>query len=183
MVDIELLREPMLKLWSDKDLTGKFKVIMGGFEPTPTHIKMANILSSNRHPSVTEDNFQLLAPRDIFSFATMYDKIDICLAPLKDTRFNNHKSQLKIIEAGFKGKAVITSQVHPYTIDIIHDLNGMTIPQKKAHKLFYEYMRELILNRDKVRNLANNLTQLVTTKYSVEHINKKRYDLYSKTYN
>ena len=42
---------------------------------------------------------------------------------LKITMFNRMKSQLKVIEAGFYKKALIASDVGPYTIDLNHALD------------------------------------------------------------
>jgi len=58
------------------------------------------------------------------SYAKNYSKFDISLAPIKNHIFNRVKSQLKVIEAGFYKKALIASNVGPYTIDLKHALKN-----------------------------------------------------------
>jgi hypothetical protein len=48
-------------------------------------------------------------------YATEYDKIHVALAPLVPNQFNSCKSILKIVEAGFKKKALIATATEPYT--------------------------------------------------------------------
>ena len=64
--------------------------------------------------------------RPIQQYAKNYTKFDVSLAPIKNHIFNRMKSQLKVIEAGFYKKALIASNLGPYTIDLTHALkNGI----------------------------------------------------------
>jgi hypothetical protein len=80
-------------------------------------------------------NTQLKKNKDIEEFGlnilthtlVNYSKFDISLAPIKNHIFNRVKSQLKVIEAGFYKKALIASEVGPYTIDLKHALSFGTI--------------------------------------------------------
>ena len=45
-------------------------------------------------------------------YSELYDHYDVFIAPLADTKFNKHKSELKMIEAGFKHKPIIVSDVY-----------------------------------------------------------------------
>ena len=56
--------------------------------------------------------------KPVTSYAMNYSKLDISLAPIKNHIFNRVKSQLKVIEAGFYKKALIASNVGPYTIEL-----------------------------------------------------------------
>lgn len=47
-------------------------------------------------------------------YMTAYNGHQIALAPLKDSLFNSCKSNLKALEAGAKGLALVTSKVKPY---------------------------------------------------------------------
>ena len=51
---------------------------------------------------------------DVFNYAQLYDQFDIAIAPLTDTKFNTYKSNLKILEAGAKGKPIYVQNLHPY---------------------------------------------------------------------
>jgi glycosyltransferase involved in cell wall biosynthesis len=50
----------------------------------------------------------------VFEYGEVYRHFDIVLAPLQDTKFNNCKSELKIIEASAYKKPIICSDVFPY---------------------------------------------------------------------
>ena len=68
--------------------------------------------------------YQRVWTKPVNSYATNYSKFDISLAPIKNHMFNRVKSQLKVIEAGFYKKALISSNVSPYTIDLTHCLKN-----------------------------------------------------------
>lgn len=51
---------------------------------------------------------------DAFNYAQLYEQFDIAIAPLTHTKFNAYKSNLKILEAGFKGKPIFAQEMHPY---------------------------------------------------------------------
>lgn len=52
--------------------------------------------------------------RDVYSYGTFYDLFDVAIAPLADTAFNRCKSNLKILEAGAKGRPILAQRMHPY---------------------------------------------------------------------
>ncbi len=62
--------------------------------------------------------------KPVTSYAANYRWFDVSLAPIKNHIFNRVKSQLKVIEAGFYKKAIIASNVGPYTIDLKHSLKN-----------------------------------------------------------
>ena len=67
-------------------------------------------------------------------YAFHYDKVHVSLAPLENTPFNKAKSNLKIIEAGFKKKALIATKIPPYTLDESLFPAIDLIPKKKSWK-------------------------------------------------
>ena len=50
----------------------------------------------------------------VFEYGEVYRHFDIVIAPLQDTKFNNCKSELKIVEASAYKKPIICSAVYPY---------------------------------------------------------------------
>jgi glycosyltransferase involved in cell wall biosynthesis len=50
----------------------------------------------------------------VFEYGEVYRHFDIVVAPLQDTKFNNCKSELKILEASAYKKPIICSAVYPY---------------------------------------------------------------------
>lgn len=103
-----------------------------------------------------------------------YNKIDVSLVPLIDNKFNNCKSELKMIEAGFKGKAVICSDVYPYKF-LATEKNVYIC---KTASEFYDKMKRAINNPNEVADKIAQLRSDVLAKYTLQDINKKRKELY-----
>ena len=66
---------------------------------------------------VGKDHYKRIETKSITKkeFGPVYQDIDILLVPLKNTKFNNCKSELKIIEAGFTNTIPMCSKVIPYS--------------------------------------------------------------------
>jgi hypothetical protein len=69
------------------------------------------------YPNQYDESYVRVWTQPVTSYAKNYSKFDVSLAPIKNTMFNRMKSQLKVIEAGFYKKALIASDLGPYTID------------------------------------------------------------------
>ena len=59
-------------------------------------------------------NAKIVEGTSVFEYGEVYRHFDIVIAPLQDTKFNNCKSELKIIEASAYKKPIICSAVFPY---------------------------------------------------------------------
>lgn len=57
----------------------------------------------------------------VFEYGEVYRHFDIVVAPLQDTKFNNCKSELKIVEASAYSKPIICSAVYPYLYHTAND--------------------------------------------------------------
>ena len=64
-------------------------------------------------------------PVDITQYAQLYKFFDVSLSPLKNSKFNKCKSELKVVEAGFTRTAIIASNVTPYKEVIKHGETGI----------------------------------------------------------
>ena len=73
-----------------------------------------------QYPGVENELYRREWTKDLTSFGTHYNKLDILLAPLDENVFNYHKSELKLAEAGVKHKGVILSNFGPYTIGTVY---------------------------------------------------------------
>ena len=120
---------------------------------------------------------------DINKYASNYNQLDVSLAPLVDTLFNNNKSQLKIIEAGFHKKAVIASECNPYLIDLVTAVNegkfndkgnSLLVSPKKNHKQWAQHMKRLVDNPNMIEDLGNRLYETVKVNYSLTKVNGDR---------
>ena len=93
--------------------------------------------------------------------------------------FNANKSQLKAIESGFHKKALIASQVKPYTLDLINVIdegkfndkgNALLVPPNKNHKEWFKHMKRLMENPNMIEDMGNRLYETVKDKYSLKNV-------------
>ena len=124
--------------------------------------------------------------KPVTSYATNYRWFDVSLAPIKNHIFNRVKSQLKVIEAGFYKKALIASDIGPYTIDLKHALkngeftdgNALLVGENKNHSDWSKFMKKLIDNPNWAKDLGERLYETVSKKYELHIVTKERAELY-----
>jgi glycosyltransferase involved in cell wall biosynthesis len=124
--------------------------------------------------------------KPVTTYAMNYSKLDISLAPIKNHIFNRVKSQLKVIEAGFYKKALIASNVGPYTIDLKHSLkngeftdgNALLVNEVNNHSDWHKYIKKLIQNPNMIEDMGNRLYETVKDKYHLKNITKERAEWY-----
>lgn len=102
--------------------------------------------------------------------------------------FVSHNSQLKVIEAGFKHKAIIAEEVGPYKLDLNPMIkkggeidetgNALLVNPSKTHKQWAKYITYLVKNRDKVKLLQDNLYNTVKDTYNLKNVTKERVKFY-----
>lgn len=149
-------------------------------------IKDKNYLEYLRQFTPAMDHISLDQPyrrlwgRDAYNYADMYNEIDVALVPLVNSEFNNCKSQLKIIEAGIMKKAVIVSNVYPYSIDCIGGKNCLTVGHNTNYPDWYLNIKKLINEPNLREDLAAALHETVKDKYHIKTVNELRKQLYKK---
>ena len=124
--------------------------------------------------------------KPVTSYASNYRLFDVSLAPIKNHIFNRVKSQLKVIEAGFYKKAIIASNVGPYTIDLKHSLkngeftdgNALLVDEARNHSDWAKYMKKLIDNPNFAYDLGQRLYETVKDTYDLNKVTKDRSELY-----
>ena len=121
--------------------------------------------------------------QEINKYANNYNYFDVSLAPLVESMFNGYKSQLKVIEAGFHKKAIIASDVNPYTLDLISAVdnsafndkgNALLVSTQKNHKDWAKHMKRLIENPNMIEDLGNRLYETVKDTYSLKNVCRDR---------
>jgi glycosyltransferase involved in cell wall biosynthesis len=123
--------------------------------------------------------------KPVTSYAANYRWFDVSLAPIKNHIFNRVKSQLKVIEAGFYKKAIIASDIGPYTIDLKHSLkngefvdgNALLVSEVRNSD-WAKYMKKLIDNPNWAYDLGQRLYETVKDKYDLNIVTKERAELY-----
>ena len=118
--------------------------------------------------------------KPVTSYAANYRWFDVSLAPIKNHIFNRVKSQLKVIEAGFYKKAIIASNVGPYTLDLKHALkngeftdgNSLLVDENRNHSDWSKYMKKLIDNPNWAYDLGQRLYETVKDTYDLNKVTK-----------
>lgn len=124
--------------------------------------------------------------KPVTSYAKNYSKFDVSLAPIKNHMFNRMKSQLKVIEAGFYKKALIASNIGPYTLDLKHclkngefvDGNAMLVDETRNHSDWAKNIEKLIKNPNLVKDMGERLYETVKDTYDLNIVTKNRAEFY-----
>ena len=138
------------------------------------------------YPNVSDENYVRVWTRPVETYAGNYSNFDISLAPIKNHIFNRMKSQLKVIEAGFYKKALIASNVGPYTIDLKHALkngeftdgNALLVDDHKNHSDWSKYVKKLVDNPNMITDLGERLYETVKDKYHLNTVTATRSEFY-----
>jgi glycosyltransferase involved in cell wall biosynthesis len=124
--------------------------------------------------------------KPVQSYAKNYSKFDVSLAPIKNHMFNRMKSQLKVIESGFYKKALIASNLGPYTIDLKHclengnfvDGNALLVDENRNHSDWAKFIEKLVKNPNMVKDMGERLYETVKDKYDLNVVTKGRAEFY-----
>ena len=160
--------------------TNNYKII------TPKYKEYLDTFTENDYSGVMDENYVRVWTRPVTSYAKNYSKFDISLAPIKNHVFNRMKSQLKVIEAGFYKKALIASNVGPYTIDLKHamkngqftDGNALLVDETRNHSDWAKSIKKLVENPNMIIDLGERLYETVKDKYNLQNITKLRKEFY-----
>lgn len=117
--------------------------------------------------------------KNYFEYAWEYNGIDVALAPLVPSPFNSSKSFLKVIEAGFKKKAIICTDTEPYNRDIHKEFKSVIdlIPHGTSWKQRIESY-----TLEEARQRGEELYKLVQP-FEIRNLNKKRREIYTQIIN
>jgi glycosyltransferase involved in cell wall biosynthesis len=124
--------------------------------------------------------------KPVTSYAKNYSRFDVSLAPIKNHMFNRMKSQLKVIEAGFYKKAIIASNLGPYTIDLKNclengnfiDGNALLVDENRNHSDWSKYMEKLVKNPNMIKDMGERLYETVKDKFDLNVVSKNRREFY-----
>jgi len=133
-----------------------------------------------------DESYVRVWTKPVTSYAKNYSKFDVSLSPIKNTMFNRMKSQLKVIEAGFYKKALIASDLGPYTIDLKHclkngefvDGNAMLVNENRNHSDWAKYIEKLVKNPNLAKDMGERLYETVKDKYDLNIVTKTRAEFY-----
>ncbi len=190
----QLKMEPHQSIWYEfeKILSANYKAI----QDDPEYIKWLKNYKTGEYPNVLSKTYVRRNTLPLTKYATHYDYIDVALAPLDEfdivtkpngqivkqpNIFNKVKSELKIIEAGMKKKALIAQDFGIYKELLNHEDTALLV--SKNDKGWYQAMRRLILEPELREKLANNLHNFVKDKYDIKNVTKDRVEIYKQILN
>jgi glycosyltransferase involved in cell wall biosynthesis len=160
--------------------TDNYKII------SPEYKLFLDKFKEEDYPAIQNENYVRIWTRPVESYARNYSNFDISLAPIKNHIFNRMKSQLKVIEAGFYKKALIASNVGPYTIDLKHamkngeftDGNALLVDEVRSHSDWAKCVKKLVDNPNMITDLGERLYETVSKKYDLNIVTKTRAEFY-----
>jgi len=173
---------PHETVWAryEEIFTDNYKIIDEDYKNFLLKYKEEEYVSNNELP------YLRVWTKPVTSYAMNYSKFDISLAPIKNHMFNRMKSQLKVIEAGFYKKALIASDIGPYTIDLKHclkngefvDGNAMLVNENRNHSDWAKFIKKLVNNPNLITDMGERLYETVKDKYDLNVVTKQRAEFY-----
>ena len=153
---------------------------------SPQHLEYLKKFEDSEYIMESEPFYNRVWTKPVTSYASNYRLFDVSLSPIVNHIFNRVKSQLKVIEAGFYKKAIIASNVGPYTIDLKHALkngqfsdgNALLVDEVKNHSDWAKNMKKLIDNPNFAYDLGQRLYETVKDTYDLNLVTKTRRELY-----
>jgi len=161
--------------------TNNYKIV------TPKYKEFLDKFTDEKYfGSLNNENYVRVWTKPVTSYAKNYSKFDISLSPIQNHIFNRMKSQLKVIEAGFYKKALIASNVGPYTIDLKHALhqgkftdgNALLVNENNNHSDWAKNIKKLVENPSMIVDLGERLYETVKDKYDLNNVTRERYQFY-----
>lgn len=157
--DIGLLKTPIEKLGP---LASKIKMVMAGYaEGHEDWFHMVHDYTAN-----LKHQYKLIPYAPITEYYKAYAQADICLVPLINSRFNRHKSNLKILEAANLGLPVIVSEVHPYL--------DMPVLYCRHSGDWIKHITRLVASRKRQKEAGQQLAEFCQEHYNFNKINNMR---------
>lgn len=174
--DIEMLYNSMGKLEGDHSLDGKYRIYLGGWnDGNHVYSGYERIFSYN---GKNTRNYGRIRAADIYSYVGGYNFVNVTMAPLRDTLFNGLKSELKVVEAGWMGKALICSEKEPYTDIVRHMENAYVVPYRKNDTGWYKAIKMLTNEPETRMALAAQLQKDVKERFDLDATTQRRVELY-----
>jgi glycosyltransferase involved in cell wall biosynthesis len=156
--------------WIDlKILEGIIEQILDEYPFVEFHIAGAKEMPFKPH-----DRLIKIEPVGLEDYAEILSGFNIALAPLTDSHFNKCKSDLKFVEYGMVGSAVVASKVEAYTNTIIHGENGFLARNAKD---WLKYIKRLVED-EKLRSTVSANAK----KYAETRTIEKNIGLWEKAY-
>jgi glycosyltransferase involved in cell wall biosynthesis len=173
---------PEETVWAsyEKIFTQNFQIISEDYK------KFLLNYTQENYDNESSESYARVWTKPVTSYAKNYSRFDISLAPIKNHMFNRMKSQLKVIESGFYKKALIASNLGPYTIDLKHCLkngnfvegNALLVDENRNHSDWAKFIEKLVKNPNMIKDMGEKLYETVKDTYDLNTITKNRAEFY-----
>lgn len=179
--------KPTESVWFEYEMnvTNKFNIVSPEYKDF-----LLKFMPEVQWPNVKNEPYRREWTKDLQNFGRHYRHIDVLLAPLSENPFNEVKSELKFIEAGFTNSAIIASDFGPYHLvgnsmfkkfgEVDETGNCILIEPSKKHKDWAKSIKRLVQNPELIDKLKYNLHEFVKDKYSLEKVSTDRAEWYKK---
>jgi len=122
--------------------------------------------------------FSLTGDRDVYSWADkLWVKVmsmsDIAIAPLLESNFTRCKSNIKYLECAAAKKPVVAQKIDQYEKSITNGRDGYLAYNERT---WYEYLKELIVNVDKRKEIGEAGYQNIVDNWQIQNNYKKFQD-------
>jgi len=175
-----------------KEINNKLQYVLCGFDVRGTMTEINQKTGEQKQRPILPHETVWARYEEIFTdkysiIDENYKKLfDISLAPIKNHIFNRMKSQLKVIEAGFYKKALIASDIGPYTIDLKHclkngeftDGNALLVEENRNHSDWPRFIKKLVNNPNLIKDMGERLYETVKDEYDLRNVTKTRAEWY-----
>jgi hypothetical protein len=157
----------------------------------PEYFKWLSKIKREDYPNQYTKNYVRRWTLPLTQYGKHYDYCDVCLAPIdgidryrtekgqvinRVNYFNEVKSELKIIEAGMKKKALIAQDFGIYKELLKDGETGILIKDNKDG--WYKAMKKVIQDPEYRQMLADNLHNFVKDKYDLKNVTAQRAEIY-----
>lgn len=191
--DIEILSGITYRLKKD-GMLDRVEFVLCGYANNPTFIGYEKILTSdyriisrdfmhNLKDYKTTDihakgePYRRIGWRNVLEYMTVYNELDVLLAPLENSEFNEAKSQIKYIEAAWMNVLFVGSDIPTYNVFVTENKNNGFLCKDREE--FYQNIKYIIKNWDATdgfKEIRNNAALDVRANYEAEVITRKRRD-------
>lgn len=177
--------KPLESVWYEyeKNVTNDYKIISPEYKDF-----LFKFLPNSQWPNVQNEAYRREWTKDLNTYMSHYQHVDVLLVPLETNQFCEVKSELKFVEAGFTKTAVVASNFGPYTIGSVNlfkkggglDENGncILIDPSKKHKGWSNAIKWLTNHPEYITMLQNNMYDHVKDDYNLGKITEKRAEWY-----
>jgi glycosyltransferase involved in cell wall biosynthesis len=187
--DLKLLTNSLMEMYRKEK---GFQVVLGGWNQNKYYEDYERILSGSgialsqeyrdwlKEKTFIHEHYYFNEPyrrirgTAVDKYGDIYNEIDVALVPLAGNTFNTYKSEIKLVEAGMKGKAAIVSDTLPYNI---FPKDTVMFVDSKDSKGWYKAMKKL-MDKDLREELSVKLHEYVIKNYDLSEWNKVRTKIY-----